>query len=413
MKILILIENLEVNRTSSGIRSYKQLILYQKIYGNIDVITATDEKLHPKIKDVKYFYLKEKYKYNYSWIDKLSKSIAIQNFVFGIGLRKYYKILNWKNTIKDILNTKKYNYIVSLDSGSSFISAYALYFLRKKYSFKHLMFVHDPFPLNQYPKPYQKPNSLPYKSVARLFGKVLATADILSFPSLRLMEWMSQFYPEIPDKHIIQPHIGMRLDELNKFLVQKETSDIPVLPKGLNIVHTGSLLGSRNPTFLIKAIELLFKNFPEAKEVVFLHIIGQIDRSWDPKKLCTDNVIIYPKRYSYLQSLEIQKKADILLLIEAVSEVSPFMPGKLADYLMAEKPILALTPKTSESSRILGKYYTLLCENGNIEDIYNKLQTTYHSYQKNSLNELLPYKKAKKYVESEQWIENTRKINFK
>lgn len=410
MKCLILAENLEINRTSSGLRSHKQIILYKHIFSSLSVITSTDKKLVHRIPEVNYEFIEITPKTDLNPISKIPKSVAFQNLVFGLEL-KHKSIINlWKKKITFFLDQKNFDFIISLGSGASFLPAYAVYFLKNKYNFKHLMFVHDPFPFNQYPPPYQKKNSLPFKSMAKLFGKVLNKADILSFPSLRLMQWMNSFYPGISKKNIIQPHIGIPLEELEGYLQNSNTNKIPHFSNGLNIVHTGTLLGPRNPLYIIKALKKLFQQHPESKEIVHLYIIGKVSKDWNVQKLKSDNVHVYPERYTYLQSLKIQQNADILLLIEAVSEVSPFMPGKLADYLMAKKPILSLTPKTSETTRILGVDYPLAVDNGNIEAITKKLTLIYNAYCKNSLTDLNPPQSAVKYVSVENWNKLTKEV---
>jgi hypothetical protein len=408
MKCLILAENLEINRTSSGLRSHKQIILYKNIFSAISVITSTEMDLVHRIPEVEYHFMNAKPKTKLNILSIVPKSVAIQNIIFGLDSDQKNKITDWKEKIVCLLDKQSFDFVISLGSGASFLPAYAVYYLKFKYKFKHLMFVHDPFPLNQYPPPYQKKNSLPFKSVAKLFGKVLRDADILSFPSLRLMEWMNSFYPGINKKSVIQPHIGMTLKELEVFLPATKKGQIPEFPEGINIVHTGTLLGPRNPLFIINALQKLFDNYPESKKVMRLHIIGKVSKDWDVQKLKSEHVYIYPERYTYLQSLKIQQNADILLLIEAVSEISPFMPGKLADYLMAKKPILALTPKTSETSRILGKEYPLLVENGNINDIYNRLILLYNLHSNNSIRKLKPVDKIIEYISLKKCISDTK-----
>ena len=59
------------------------------------------------------------------------------------------------------------------------------------------------------------------------------------------------------------------------------------------------------------------------------------------------------------QVQHLQKKATINVIIEAKSEISPFLPGKFAHCVAANKPILLIGPHYSESKRLLGDDYAL------------------------------------------------------
>lgn len=401
MKVLILAENLEVNRTSSGLRSNKQILMYSK-KNDVTVLTTTPLNLFRQLDSVNYCFL-DLNKIKSNFLQKAPKISALPAYINGLNFKARSVVKKWAEEIINIIESDDFDLVVTLGSGLSFTPAYAMHKVNKNLYGKYLMFVHDPFPSNQYPPPYQKKSTFLYKKQAQLFGKALLKADMISFPSLRLLEWMDKFYPNINKKSIIQPHLGLTQNELKNILPAQKKRQLPKLSNGINIVHTGTLLGPRNPLYLIKALKLLFNREPKAKDLFHLHIIGKMTKEWDEEDLTADNVHINTHRYTYLESLEIQKKADVLLLLEAVSKVSPFMPGKLADYLVAKKPILALSPTKSETSRILGKDYSLLVQNGNVEGIYNKLLIIYKSYVNNTLHKLIPNADSLEHVRPENW----------
>ncbi|SDH03613.1 glycosyltransferase family protein [Psychroflexus sediminis] len=409
MKILILAENLEVNRTSSGITCNNQISIYDS-FNDVTVLTSTAFQDFRQKDSIRYKFL-DLNQINKSFLEDITKLSAIPAFINGLNFKARSIVNKWAQEIKNILKSNDYDLVVSMGSGLSFMPAYAMLKVDKYLYGKYMMFVHDPYPSHQYPPPYEKKSSLLYRKQAQLFGKALSKADIISFPSLRLMEWMNEFYPNVNNKSIIQPHLGLTQNELKNILPEQKKGELPKFYSGLNIVHTGTLLGPRNPLYLIKALKLLFKKEPKAKDVFHLHIIGKMTKEWYKEKLTADNVHTHAHRYTYLESLEIQKKADVLLLLEAVSDVSPFMPGKLADYLMAEKPILALTPKASETTRILGNDYPLLVENGNIEKIYEKLLLLYKSYKNDTLKNLIPSSDSYEYVLPKNWYKSLKMLS--
>jgi hypothetical protein len=344
--------------------------MYHKCFKEVDVLTATPLEQFKQSKSITY---KVVTKTEVSFFERIPKLAALPAYLNGLNFTGRRIVKNWTVEIESKLRNKKYDLVVSLGSGLSFVPAIAMLNIQENLYGKYLMFVHDPYPSHQYPPPYQKKSTYLYKVQAKLFGKSLYKADIISLPSQRLLEWMSQYYNLSASNCVVQPHLGLTIDELSTILPKEVTTKLPIYPKGLNIVHTGTLLGPRNPMYLLNTLERLYTDYPEAKSEVFLHIIGKMTKEWSEQDLIRENVYIYPERFSYLSSLKLQQQASVLLLLEAHSNVSPFMPGKLADYLMAKKPILALTPNKSETTRILGNDYPLLAENGDVEKIYEKL----------------------------------------
>jgi hypothetical protein len=156
------------------------------------------------------------------------------------------------------------------------------------------------------------------------------------------------------------------------------------------ILHTGSLLGPRNPTFLLEALEQFIGSDLNKKELVQLVVIGNIVRD---NNLSTMNTVsdstatirVIRERISYKRSKELLVSASVLLLLEAVAEDSPFMPGKLTDYIVANRPILALTPKNSETSRLLGPEYLYRTETDNVSEIRQILEQLWERWQAGSL----------------------------
>ncbi len=55
----------------------------------------------------------------------------------------------------------------------------------------------------------------------------------------------------------------------------------------------------------------------------------------------------------YLDSIKVLSEADILLVIDAPLKDSPFFPSKLADYIGAGKPVVALSPLSSTTTQIV------------------------------------------------------------
>jgi len=184
----------------------------------------------------------------------------------------------------------------------------------------------------------------------------------------------------------------------------------------LNIVYAGSFdrMGRRSPTVFLNALKVFFEKYPEAKKTLIFDFYGHW---WSEHRLLvekldlTDSVHIYnPLKYS--DYLKVLQKSAVLLLITA-PEHNLFIPGKLVDYLGAQRPILAFSPIDSETSNVLrsieNKNY--LCSNDDVQDGALKLENIWINYKKKKLlydknDSLLKYESNELTTQFERTIQN-------
>ena len=381
MNILILVESLELNKTSSGIGRAKLINILNK-KNSISVIYPKEfapgsTNLDPDwIENVKL----KKFQPNEAdtfekLLNKVPKVRALPSYLTGMSL-SFSRIINaWEMAIEEALNQDEYDFIFVLGTGMSFAPHFAMANIDP--GIPWIANIHDPFPAHYYPEPYRKKSNIIYKRLASHFDKVIRRATKISFPSLRLKEWMQKFYPEIEKKSFILPHPMIDESMISKLPCLETDSIVSLKDNSFNLTHAGSLLGPRNPHHLIMAFRRFVQADPEIKKYAKLNIVGKVAREHSDilKKYnqFSENINIVTERVSYRHSLSILKQSDVLILLEAAAKESPFMPGKLADYFWADKPILALTPPKSETSRLLGKEYPYITEADNEEAIYHIL----------------------------------------
>lgn len=405
-KVLILAESLRINGTSSGIVSSTFIKMLVKGGYQLKVITPNNfeypvtwlddvEVIKFKIPEVKK-----------SIIDRIPKIRAIYSYF--VGYDKEFKCLidSWKCLIADEVKNNHYDYILVLGSGSEFSPHIALSQL--DINIPWIANFHDPFPWHVYPEPYRKKRNLIGFHLEVKTKKIIEKAWKVSFPSLYLMEHMSRFYPEIAKKYIIIPHIGTNLDDLPAI---DSDNDLNLDLSKINIVHAGSLLGPRNPKFLIEAIIDLQQNGLIDPEKVNFTFIGKIARELTDtcKKLKMNNVLFFNGRVSYKRSIEIINQSDALLVIEAISDFSPFLPGKVADIAFAGKPIIALSPNRSEVKRILGSNFPYHAHLDSITEIKDVLKTFINDFDNNTID-LSYIDRIKNYVSVEENCRQLTKI---
>ncbi|MGB0455817.1 MAG: glycosyltransferase family 4 protein [Flavobacteriaceae bacterium] len=137
------------------------------------------------------------------------------------------------------------------------------------------------------------------------------------------------------------------------------------LDSKFSLTHIGSLFDQRNPTLLWNVLSELIEEFPEFKANFQLVLVGNVSAdikaSMDSAKLTSFLKIVGSVTHN--EAIMYQRKTQVLLLIEAnTTEASYIIPGKLFEYINANRPILALGPKQSDIPSILkdtqtGKYF--------------------------------------------------------
>jgi hypothetical protein len=88
-----------------------------------------------------------------------------------------------------------------------------------------------------------------------------------------------------------------------------------------------------------------------------------------------------------VQNLE--NKTSVNIILEAISEISPFLPGKFPNCVVANKPILILGPYYSEVKRLLGNDYAYWAEANDEKSIELCITNLYQIWKSNSSNLML------------------------
>jgi len=124
------------------------------------------------------------------------------------------------------------------------------------------------------------------------------------------------------------------------------------------LVHVGSLLSERNPEVLWLAIKELVARVVGFADDFKLKLVGTV----------SDDIIANFKAYgiedyveivgyvSHTEAVQTQYNAQLLLLVEMDRvETKAIIPGKLFEYLAAQRPIVALGPEGSDIANILSE----------------------------------------------------------
>ncbi len=130
----------------------------------------------------------------------------------------------------------------------------------------------------------------------------------------------------------------------------------PPLDEGFTVAHIGSLLSGRNPVHLWESLAELRRDEPGFKDAFSLKLVGAVSpdvlNTIEQSGLadCLDLKGYLPHE----EAVQAQRSSQVLLLIEIdAPETRSIIPGKLFEYMVSERPILALGPDGSDFAALL------------------------------------------------------------
>jgi len=128
------------------------------------------------------------------------------------------------------------------------------------------------------------------------------------------------------------------------------------LDEKFTLAHIGSFLSERNPRILWKALKELTKENPDFRRDFQLKLIGAVSQEVldTISEFRLNDYVLNLGYVSHQEAVEHQRKSQVLLLIEINSEdTKSIIPGKLFEYMVSERPILALGPEGSDFAEII------------------------------------------------------------
>ncbi|MEH6680053.1 MAG: glycosyltransferase family 4 protein [Sediminicola sp.] len=136
------------------------------------------------------------------------------------------------------------------------------------------------------------------------------------------------------------------------------------LDSKFTISHIGSLLSGRNPIGFWKVLQELIRENKDFAEHFRLQLIGVVseDVLETIESFGISPYITVTGYLSHTQALQKQQRSQVLLLVEMDEpETMGIIPGKLFEYMMAKRPILALGPVDWEVGTIIAETQTGSC----------------------------------------------------
>ena len=185
-------------------------------------------------------------------------------------------------------------------------------------------------------------------------ARVVARASALVFTNHFAADLVMAKYPEaLRAKARVIPHTT------DPDLL-REIATIAPAPAGgrpMRLSHVGNLFaGRRRANALFEALAMLHRRRSLAGRLELV-LVGAGSGLYEARgrvfELSLESIVTFHPRVSHLESLKAMAASDVLVIIDAPAQTNVFTPSKLVDYLMARRPMLALTPPTGSTAEIL------------------------------------------------------------
>ena len=149
-----------------------------------------------------------------------------------------------------------------------------------------------------------------------------------------------------------------------------------------SLAHIGSFLSERNPIILWESLIELTQEVPHFGANLEIKLIGAVSQEVleTINKYKLDFYLNNLGYVSHTEAIAHQRKSQVLLLIEIDStDTKSIIPGKLFEYMVSNRPIIAIGPKNSDFAEIIMETNTGIFFEYNEKDKLKKTILDYYN----------------------------------
>ena len=352
----------------------------------IDVVSfksSSDEYFEEYIKKDKKFK-----KMNIYYIDVDWKRLDINSKNYNLLKMKKY-LHQYTKLAKELASKNKYDYVFSFSVPNyTHMVAYKIKKMNK--NIKWFASFSDPIYNNIYVEQLKQERfkaKILYVLLRLMYYKYkyqivpLKYADKLIFMSDALKKYITNNNKEYVDKSIVYPITYDKKWINYKKLISISSKKNRSKNGKIVFAHFGNIYGLRKIDKFLVAMDELIEENREIENRIEIHQYGSIDNNQlNSIKEKERNYLYIHNRVSYDKCIDIMGKADVLLIFDTIvskDNIQPFLPSKITDYLLTNKPIFAITLKNSPLYDIINKkhicvdYDTNLIKKGIIKQLNN------------------------------------------
>ena len=252
------------------------------------------------------------------------------------------------------------------------------YFLKKLTSAKWVMDYRDPW----CPNPFNQLGRIRYSLEKKIEDSMLSRSDLNVSTSELITKLYRENYPRIADQFCT---ITNCYDPELQFVSADRNIESRLNHK-FRIVHAGSFYPKRNPTSFLNGLVALLSAHPDLQGKIEVLFVGKVIDKYQAKiseligSLSIDCQMI--GAVSYKESMQYICSSDLLLAINGTEDRDNiFVPGKLFDYIAANKPILFIGHRGAASEIVEQGNIGAVCEHDDIDSISREILGFYRRWE--------------------------------
>lgn len=337
---------------------------YELISKNIKTYFSKSNNIKDWVKDGINFFEQNKEKYDII----MTRSMAPESHEIGYAIKEKYPKIKWIASFGDPIANNPYQEISKTTSPYQVKGQGMLELgLKRIISPKRILmnFIWN-YRNNNYIKKCTR-----IKIDEKLQKDVFNMADKIIFNSEYQRDYMmNEYSAKIKNKSLILPHTYD--EDFYNYKLKNNNEKIV-------ISYIGHCDDIRTPQTLFDALKRLKVQDLDLYKKLHIDFYGNLADKDKVKIIDNDlvDVVKVNKSVKYFESLEIMRKSDYLLLVDAnlstIIDKNIFFAAKLADYLGSKRPIFGITMYDGPSAKILRETNNIM-SSFSVEEIYMNLR---------------------------------------
>jgi hypothetical protein len=317
--------------------------------------------------------------------------IVIERLLFGLSSQSSWSL---PAAVKGVRLANKGQVDLIFSSGGAWSAHYAAWLIKKFTGLPWIAEIHDPMVMrdglaDDGSRTRKRKDA---RFLQKLEGLICKDADHVWWFTDGALNYAKHRHPALGDKGFVvfpgaePPGCHTQLPTIHQY------------SEFLNLCHFGSLAHDRSIGPVLEALNIFFKEVPEAKNKIKVQVYGaSLDTVSKEtiESLAMQPVVMAHGRIenNYVTGetgreriMKLMRTSDVLLGLHGNSEwCAEYIPSKLYDYYWTNRPILAITNRNEQLDQILSSRNAYLSHTLDIKTIVEAIKLIWRDWQSQSL----------------------------